>query len=89
MTMALTPDDLLNIASKVREIAGLKIRVETFVVDQHRVMLRWEGPDEPVVVGITEGEWSGKSSGNPSIGDTLREKTAGMNRTAIQIQRGR
>jgi len=21
-------------------------------------MLRWEGPDEPVVVGITEGEWA-------------------------------
>jgi len=63
MSMKLTPDDLIGIAGKVREIAGLGIAVESFKIGTHRVMLGWEGPDEPYVVGITVGDWSQKLSG--------------------------
>lgn len=65
--MKLTPDELLAISGKVREIAGLGIAVETFKLGTHRVMLNWEGPDEPYVVGITEGDWAVK------LGGKLRE----------------
>jgi hypothetical protein len=70
VSMKLTPDDLLGIAGKVREIAGLGVMVETFRFGSHRVMLRWEGPDgnpAPVVIGITEGDWAAK------VGTALRE----------------
>jgi len=67
MSMKLTPDDLIGIAGKVREIAGLGIAVESFKIGTHRVMLGWEGPGEPYVVGITAGDWSQK------LGGALRE----------------
>lgn len=58
MSMSLMPSDLRQIAAQIEKIIELEVSVESFRVGAHKVMLRWEGPDEPVVVGITEGEWA-------------------------------
>lgn len=77
MSMKLTPVDMRKIADQVEMVAKAGVMVEAFLVREtsHRVLLRWEGPDEPVVVGITQGAFS--ASGAPLRGDEVVIRTDG------------
>ena len=74
MSMSLMPSDLRQIAAQIEKIIELEVSVESFRVGAHKVMLRWEGPDGPVVVGITEGEWATalKPAPQPALKPTKR-----------------
>lgn len=63
MSFRLTPDELADVVEKIKLIAKSGIEVETFSMGRHKFMLSWDGPEYPVLVGITSTDWKGTGTG--------------------------
>jgi hypothetical protein len=71
MAFKLKSGDLANLAEQLDRIKASGITVETFVLGSNKIMLGWEN-GEPVIVGITAGNWSGQSQYPPGHGPVIR-----------------